>query len=442
MVSSIKHFIKKTLWEIDIDRLPTYKKYALLFLRIILLALFNFYERKTINYASSLTYYTALNLVPIIAVVFGLAKGFGLERLLEKQIMKIAENANWQPEITRYILDFSRNFLEQTKGGVIAGVGVVFLFWTIMAIIGKIEYSFNSIWGVKKERTFVRKFTDYMAIFIIAPILFAISNSITILVSTKIGLIMKNIGMEGIIIYTVKVLLEIISYGSLWVLLITLYIIIPNTKVPLKSALVGGIISGTVLYIIQWIYINFQIGVAKYGAIYGSLAALPLLFMWMNISWIVVLFGVEIAYAYENRETYGWIPPFSSLNVRTKKILLLSVFKMICKQYYELKRPLSTKEISTLIKAPLSIVKDIIEILISSKLVVEISEDNIHGLYQPARPLEGLTVEDVLNAYEKTGVILNEYKSDYLNEVKDLLEQIERMRKNFPENKEIKKIIG
>ncbi len=444
MLKSITHFIKNSIWEIDIDNLPKYKKYPMLFLRIIFLAVHNFYERKTINYASVLTYYTTLNIVPIIAVVFGIAKGFGLERLVEKQIIKIAENANWQIEITEQILRFSKNFLEQAKGGIIAGIGIVVLFWTVIAIIGKIEFAFNKVWGIKRERTLLRKFTDYMAIFIIAPILFVISNSITILVSTKIESIMMFLGIRGMAGNFINILLGILSYVSFWLLLTAMYMIIPNTRIPLIPAITGAIVSGTLLQITQYIYINFQIGVSKYGAIYGSLAALPLFLIWINLSWIIVLFGVEIAYATENRDTFGWKPPYSNISVYTKKILVLSVFKLICKQFYEIKKPLTVKEISHIIKAPLIIVKEIVQALISSMLVVEASEGNRDGFFQPARPPDGLTIEDVLFAFESAGAVYETEKegdSQYIKEIKEVIDRLQKSKKNLPENYEIKKII-
>jgi len=443
MIKSITHFIKNSIWEINIDNLPKYKKYPILFLRIILLAVYNFYERKTINYASVLTYYTALNIVPIVAVVFGIAKGFGLERLVEKQIIRIAENANWQVEITEQILRFSKNFLEQTKGGVIAGIGIVLLFWTVIAIIGKIEFTFNKVWGIKRERTLLRKFTDYMAIFIIAPILFTISNSITIIISTQIESIMAFLGIKGIAAHFISTFLEILSYVSFWLLLTAMYMIIPNTRIPLIPAITGAIISGTLLQITQYIYINFQIGVSRYGAIYGSLAALPLFLVWINLSWIIVLLGVEIAYATENRNTFGWRPPYTNISVYTKKILALSIFKLICKQFYEIKKPLTIKDISDVIKTPLIIVKEIIEALVSSRLIVEVSEGNKDGFFQPARPPEGLTIEDVLYAFENASGVYaakNEGDSKFVREIKELLDKFQKSKKNMPENYEIKKI--
>ena len=304
MIKTIKHFAKNTIWEIDIDKLPVYRAYPILILRIIFLALFNFYKKNTMDHASVLTYYTILNIVPIIAVVFSIAKGFGIERFVEKQIMKIALNAKWQVEITQQIIRFSINLLEQAKGGIIAGIGIILLLWTVIAILGKIEFAFNKIWGIKKERTLSRKFIDYMAIFIIAPILFTISNSITILISTKLGPVMAFLGFKGITINFISILLKLLSYISFWLLLTAMYMIMPNTRIPFIPAITGAIISGTLLQLIQYVYINFQIGVTKYGAIYGSLAALPLFFIWIKTSWIIVLFGVEIAYATENRNVY------------------------------------------------------------------------------------------------------------------------------------------
>ncbi|HPU29560.1 MAG TPA: YihY/virulence factor BrkB family protein [Syntrophorhabdaceae bacterium] len=441
MIKTIKHFAKNTIWEIDIDKLPVYRAYPILILRIIFLALFNFYKKNTMDHASVLTYYTILNIVPIIAVVFSIAKGFGIERFVEKQIMKIALNAKWQVEITQQIIRFSINLLEQAKGGIIAGIGIILLLWTVIAILGKIEFAFNKIWGIKKERTLSRKFIDYMAIFIIAPILFTISNSITILISTKLGPVMAFLGFKGITINFISILLKLLSYISFWLLLTAMYMIMPNTRIPFIPAITGAIISGTLLQLIQYVYINFQIGVTKYGAIYGSLAALPLFFIWIKTSWIIVLFGVEIAYATENRNVYTWKPHYLDVSVYTKKILLLSVFKLICKQFYEVKQPLTIKEISSILKVPIFIIKDIMQALISSKLVIKVSEDNKDSLFQPARPPEELTIEDVLFAFENAGIIYDTGKSEYLKETKELLDRFNISIKNLPENYNIKKII-
>jgi len=441
MIKTIKHFVKDRIWEIDIDKLPAYKAYPILVLRIIFLAIFNFYKRKTIDHASVLTYYTILNIVPVIAVVFSIAKGFGIEKFVEKQIIKIALNAKWQIEITQQILKFSRNLLEQAKGGIIAGIGIILLLWTVIAILGKIEFAFNEIWGIKKERTLSRKFTDYMAIFIIAPILFMISNSITILISTKLESVMTFLGFKGITMNFISILLEILSYISFWLLLTAMYMTMPNSRIPFIPAITGAILSGTVLQIIQYFYINFQIGVTRYGAIYGSLAALPLFFIWIKLSWIIVLFGVEIAYATENRNVFGWKPHSLDVSIYTKKILLLSIFKLICKQFYTLKKPLTIKEISSIIKVPIFVTKEILQALINAKLVVEVSEVSKDSFFQPAMPPEELTIEDVLHAFENAGFIYDTDKSEHLKEIKELLDRFNKSKKNLPENYNIKKII-
>jgi membrane protein len=145
-----------------------------------------------------LTYYSLLNVVPVVAVVFGIAKGFGLEKAVEKQILQIADKANWQADVTNQILGFAHSLLEQTKGGLIAGVGVVLLLWTVISILGKIEDSLNDIWEVRKSRTLARKFSDYIAMMVFAPVLFIISSTATVLVASQVKVIVNKIALLGV----------------------------------------------------------------------------------------------------------------------------------------------------------------------------------------------------------------------------------------------------
>ncbi len=164
---------------------------------MIILALRGFVKNDGQKSASVLTYYTLLNLVPLIGVAFGIAKGFGLEKLIESRIQQMAQEANWQVDLTDQILRFSRSLLEHVKGGLIAGIGVILLFWTVISIMGKIEDSFNGIWEVRKPRTLVRKFSDYLTMMFLAPVLLVISSSVTVLVASKVKGIVKKISILG-----------------------------------------------------------------------------------------------------------------------------------------------------------------------------------------------------------------------------------------------------
>ncbi len=325
--------MEKGIWEIRLKDLPPVQAFFVRCLRVVLLALQGFKKNGGQKSASVLTYYSLLNLVPLIGVAFGTAKGFGLEKLIENQVLQMAEKSNWQADITHQILGFSQSLLEHAKGGVIAGVGVIMLFYTVISIFGKIEDSFNVIWEVQKPRTLVRKFTDYLTMMVLAPILFIISSSMTLLVAGKLKVIVQHIAFLRAFSSIIFFLLNLIPYLSIWVLLMTLYLVMPNTRVPLRSAIVGAIVAGTIFQVVQWAYIKFQIGAANYGAIYGSFAALPLFLVWLQLSWTIVLFGAEIAHANEHYETFGFHPDYSRISEDSKRRFMLRIFHLMVKRF-------------------------------------------------------------------------------------------------------------
>jgi len=192
MVSRILYFFKTGIWEIRMKDLSPIEAFFIKYLRIILLASRGFMRDGCQKTASVLTYYSLLNLVPVVAVAFAMAKGFGLEKMIEKQILQMAEKANWQADITTQIISFSHNLLNQAKGGLIAGVGIVLLLWTVISIMGKIEESLNEIWEIKKSRTLIRKFSDYMAMMVFGPVLLIISSSATVLVASQVKVIVNK----------------------------------------------------------------------------------------------------------------------------------------------------------------------------------------------------------------------------------------------------------
>jgi membrane protein len=424
------------IWEMRLKDLPPIEAFLIKYLRIILLAARGFMRDNCQRTASVLTYYSLLNIVPLIAVAFAIAKGFGLEKVIEKQILQFATKANWQTDITSQIVAFSHRLLDQAKGGLIAGIGVVLLFWTVISILGKIEESFNDIWEVTRSRTMVRKFSDYIAIIVFTPVLFIISSSATVLVASQVKVVVTKIALLGVFSKVIFLLLNLLPYVSIWVLLTMLYLIMPNTRIPLKSAILGGVVAGTIAQIVQWIYIKFQIGVASYGAIYGSFAALPLLLAMLQMSWMIVLFGGEIAYANEHYETFGFLPDYSRVSVSSKRILMLRVFHLLTKKFALGEKPLSVSQIAHALEIPVRLVRQILHELCEVGLVIETSK-GIKGevAFQPGRAIEDMTVKFVLDEYEKYGMTkIPDYQSEEAERIskylKDISETIEKSSGN------------
>ena len=442
MVSRILTFFKTGVWEIRLKDLPRIEAFFLKYLRIILLASRGFMRDRCQKTASVLTYYSLLNIVPVVAVAFAMAKGFGLEKLIEKQIFQVAAKANWQADIATQIISFSHKLLEQAKGGLIAGVGVVLLLWTVISIMGKIEESHDEIWEIKKSRTLIRKFSDYIAMIVLGPVLLIISSSATVLLASQVKVIVNKIAFLGILGKLILLLLNLLPYVSIWTLLTMLYLIMPNTKIPLKSALVGGIFAGTIAQIVQWMYINFQIGVAKYGAIYGSFAALPLFLAMLQISWMIVLFGAEIAYAHEHNETFGFYPDYSRISVSSKRLLMLRIFHLLTKKFALGEKALSAPQISRALEIPVRLVRQLLHELSDVGLVVEtVMGAKGEIAFQPGRTIENITVKFALDKFERHGITkIPDDPSEETKKISKYLDDISDTIEKSPANVRLKEI--
>lgn len=432
MISSIIHFFRAKIWEIQLKETRFPKTFFIKYLRVVLLASQGFLRHHCQKTAAVLTYYSLLNIVPIVAVAFAISKGFGLEKMIEKQILQMADKANLQADLTSQILTFSHRLLDQAKGGVIAGVGVVLLLWTVISILGKIEESLNEIWEVKRSRTLVRKFSDYIAIMVFAPVLLIISSSATVLLASQVKVVMSKIAFLGIFSSVILFLLNLLPYVSIWALLTMVYLVMPNTRIPLRSAILGGITAGTIAQVVQWFYIKFQIGAASYGAIYGSFAALPLFLAMLQMSWMIVLFGAEMSHANEHYETFGFHPDYSRASFSAKKLLALRIFHLMTKRFSQAQKALSAQEISEALKIPVRLVRQLLDELIEVGLVVETTGGPKHQTsYQPGRTIEHLTVKEVLDAYERRGLSYDEVGqteqegslTSYLKNLSEALEQ-------------------
>lgn len=401
MWKKIKGLLKIDIWEINDKNLPKSLKFILNTARIISLAVKGFKKDKVQLQASALTFYTVLSIVPILAMAFGIAKGFGLEQTLQVQILEAAQHSQ-QKEVILWLLGFGQKMLANTKGGLVAGVGVVILLWSVMSIMGNIESSFNDIWAVKKSRSLLRKFTDYMAIMILAPLLLVSSGSITIFISSQVNQIAEQVEVLGFVAQITNFLLDLTPYILIWLVFFLVYLIMPNTKVNWKAALTGAIIAGSGFQIFEWIYINFQIGVAKYNAIYGSFAALPLFLIWLQTSWNLVLLGSEISYATQNYHQFAFESSLSKLSINFRKKLSLVVLGQILKDF-ENSKITTTQSLAEHLNFPQKIIHKITLELLNAQLIVYAEGVNEEEGFHPALSPEKITIRYFLSAFDKAG---------------------------------------
>ncbi len=417
-------FIRRDVWRIRSGTLSRNRSFFLKQLRIIILALRGFGEDKCSLRASALTFYSLLSIVPAAAMAFGVAKGFALEKLLQKELL---ERFRGQEEVVSRVIAFAQTMLDQTKGGLIAGIGVAVLFWLIIKLLSNIESSFNDIWGVTQPRTFRRKLSDYLSIMLVCPLLFVMSSSITVFISTKVTLITREVALLGAFSPIISLLLKTLPYCVTWLLFTFVYIFMPNTNVHFRSGLVGGLVAGTIYQVVQSVYITFQVGAAKYGAIYGSFAALPLFLVWLQMSWLIVLLGAEISFASQNVETYEFEPDSLRVSFSLKKLLALGITNLCVKNFCNGQRPWSAEQISHALESPIRLVNRLLFELVEAQVLSEVKETNDgQPLYQPHRNVDMLSIDYVLRALERLGSDdIPASRSKELTKISDCLKEFE-----------------
>ena len=370
-------------------------------LKIFMLAFKGFTEDRVQLRASALTYYSILSIVPIIAMAFGVAKAFGFETYLQEEVM---DSFAGQEEVLKYILKFVQNYLSNISGGIIAGTGIVVLFWSVMKLLGNIESSFNDIWQIKKSRMISRKLSDYISLVVITPVLLFVSSSTTIFLSEQIKSSSQAFPLLGYIGPFLSFLVSLIPYILIWLVFILLYIVMPNTKVNFKSALIGGIIAGTMFQFLQWGYIQLQSFLTGYGAIYGSFAALPLFLMWMQLSWLIVLFGAEIAFANQNLEHYEAESESFKISAHMKKAVTILLLKEIIMNFKNSQPPATAEQLANKLDISVRLVRDILYELLETAIISETVTKSVkENAYQPAQDIEKLTVGYVFNLVERHG---------------------------------------
>ena len=366
-------------------------------LRTLLFAARDFENRQGSLQASALTFYTLLSLVPLAAMAFGVAKGFGLEQLLEEELLR---NFAAQQEVVQQVIAFARNMLDNTKGGLIAGIGVIVLFWSVIKVLGRIEHNFNRIWAVP-SRPMARKLSDYLAIMLIAPMLLIMSGSVTVFIASQVRAISSQVGMPGVLDPAVSLGLGFAPYILLWTLFTLLYLIMPNTRVQFGGALLAGILAGSAYQILQVSYIAFQINVASYNAIYGSFAALPLFLIWLQLSWHIVLFGAEIAHFFPHSNAVEAEPKWHAQSMAQTRLLALAICHEIVQRFHRNEPNLSEELIASEFDMSRSESREMIDMLVHAHLLHRIQpEGDETSRLQPARDSANITVRDVIDALD------------------------------------------
>lgn len=362
------------------------------------LAIRFFTTRRVMNRASALTYSTLLAIVPISAVVFAIARGFGYNKYIELWFRDVLSS---QPQVAEVIIGFVNSYLVHTKSGIFLGVGLVFMLYTVMMLVSNIEVTFNEIWQVKKKRSIFRTVTDYMAMFFLFPILIVVSSGLSIFMAT-----MADSMTDFILLGTaMKLLLDLVPYVLMSLLFVALYVFMPNTHVKVKNAIVPGILSGIAMQLVQFFYIHSQMWVTGYNAIYGSFAALPLFMLWVQISWTICLFGAELTYTSQNLDYYDYDACTEDVSHRYQLMLSGILMSRICRRYADGRQAPTVDDLRRETGIPVRVVNDLLYRLIEARLIIEVSVDEkgVPSTFVPAESLDNLSVGTMIDRLESQG---------------------------------------
>ncbi len=391
-------FLKVGIWHVKRENVKPWLYFFYGIVKKLLLAIERATTKRMVNSASALTYSTLLAIVPIMAVVFAIARGFGYNKYIEEWFREALAS---QPQAAEIIIGFVNSYLVHTKSGVFLGIGLVFMLWTVIMLINNIEQTFNYIWQVKKPRSLFRTITDYMAMFLLAPMIIVLTSGISIFVATV------SDSMEGyaLLAPVMRFIIDLMPYIFMSAVFVALYVFMPNTKVKFSCAIVPGILAGVAMQGLQLVYIHSQIWVSSYNAIYGSFAALPLFMLWVQISWTICLFGAELCYTSQNLEDYAFRAVTEDISHRYRLMLSVMLGSLICKRFEEGGRPYTALELKLETGIPVRIVNDLLYDLTRMHIIIEVTGDEKGEIscYQPAEPTSRLSVGLLIDRLESQG---------------------------------------
>ncbi|MDR1343818.1 MAG: YihY/virulence factor BrkB family protein [Tannerellaceae bacterium] len=393
------YFVTYEIWRITGNEISGIKGIYINVIKTTILAVRGFMNENLPTKASALTYSSLLAVVPLLAVLIGIAKGFGFQNVMHQELLDYFPGHEAEMGIA---LEFVESYLSQAQGGVFIGVGLLLLFYTVITLISSIEDTFNSIWQISKPRPWKRKILDYMALFLILPVMMTASSGFSIFVST-----LQNTFLSDYMFFTPMMnnLLKIAPFLIASLTFSSIYILLPNTKVGLLNGLIPGVIAGCSFQLFQVIYINGQIWVSKYNAIYGSFAALPLLLLWLQLSWLICLFGAELSYASQNVKKFSFERDSRNISRRYKDFLTLLIASLIVKRFAKGEKPYAADELSDLYRIPLRLTTQILLLLSELNIIIEVNYGNDDRIthYQPAIDINMLSVGYLLSKMDEYG---------------------------------------
>lgn len=393
----IRDFVQYDLWRHSrADFSNRHKRVRYKLLQTIILVVRGFRDKDLNVRANALTYSLLFAIVPIIAVILAIARGFGFEQVIE---MKLNESFLGETNLVPTIMEWVDRYLQTAQGGVFLGIGLLVLLWAVYSFFRMVETSFNGIWNVRQSRSFGRQFANYLAILFLVPVLIIVTSGLSLLLGSAASNPLIQ-AIEPLRRWTLRILPFVVASGIFtW-----MYIAIPNTKVRFVAAVVPGVLVGVLFQLIQMLSTYLMMFFTRTSVVYGAFAAIPLVLIWLHISCLLLIVGAELGFAIQNNEMFAYERDLQHMSRRYKDYVMLYLLTIIIRRFEQDEIPLTAHELAQQNQLPIRLVSQLLSRLEETHIVREVYvEDKEDTTYVPAFDTHRITVGMVLDRVSAQG---------------------------------------
>ena len=365
--------------------------------RTIVLVARGFTSKNLNEKAKSLTFSLIFAIVPILAMIVAVAKGFGVEDMIERQL-----NSSFlgETDMVPVIMEMVERYLETAQGGVFIGIGILILLWAVYSFFQSVETAFNHIWNVQNSRSILRQATTYIAIVVLIPVLIVCSAGINIFVHSTVE---SWIHSESLV-YLHSSSAKLLQFIMCWVFFVWMYIAIPNTKVHFKSAVIPGIIMGTLFQLLQMLSVYLIAMLSRTSIVYGAFATLPILMTFLQYASLLILIGAEMSYAIQNNEEFEYEQDLNRMSRRYKDFIMLYLLSVIIHRFENDEDPLTAHELAVRDHLPIRLVNQLLGRLEETGILREVYVENKEErTFQPALDTHKISVGMVIGRIDAQG---------------------------------------
>lgn len=395
-LQSLKSRFMYLVWEIDEDKFSSLQRPGIIALRIIYLLIRDLKEGQLNLRAMGLVYTTLLAMVPLIAVSFSVLKGFGVHNQVEPLLLGVMEPLGEQGvEITNKII----GFVDNIKAGILGSLGLAFLIYTVVSLLQKIERAFNFTWRVTTHRPLSQRFSDYITLILIGPVLIFSALGMKASVA-NIELLKKVMEVEAI-----GLAFNLVGYLVPFLLIVTIftlvYKLVPNVNVGIKPAFIGAVVAGLLWETSSWAFANFVVGSTKYTAIYSAFATLIIFMIWLYLNWLILLIGCSVAFYYQYPEQRTLRPRTIVLSNRLREKLSLYIMILVARNFYQHKQAWTLDALIKRLNISGDICESLVNYLLAAGLLIRTADEPV--TYVPGYAIERITIKDIISSVRKSG---------------------------------------